>query len=85
MCIRDRPKTLSGNGSARFGFNLPSVIANVSDAVQTYTYATTEPDDENPVTEERTSIDQTKLIPLLTKALQEALERIEVLEAQVNS
>ena len=31
------------------------------------------------------SIDQTKLIPLLTKALQEALERIEVLEAQVNS
>ena len=30
-------------------------------------------------------LDQTKLIPLLTKALQEALERIEVLEAQVNS
>jgi hypothetical protein len=26
-------------------------------------------------------VDQTKLIPLLTKALQEALERIEVLEA----
>jgi len=31
------------------------------------------------------SIDQTKLIPLLTKALQEALERIEVLEAAINS
>ena len=31
------------------------------------------------------SVDQTKLIPLLTKALQEALERIEALEAQVNS
>ena len=30
-------------------------------------------------------VDQTKLIPLLTKALQEALERIETLEAQVNS
>lgn len=30
-------------------------------------------------------VDQTKLIPLLTKALQEALTRIEALEAQVNS
>ena len=29
-------------------------------------------------------VDQTKLIPLLTKALQEALERIEALEAQLN-
>ena len=29
-------------------------------------------------------LDQTKLIPLLTKALQEALERIEALEAQLN-
>ena len=29
-------------------------------------------------------VDQTKLIPLLTKALQEALERIETLEAQIN-
>ena len=30
-------------------------------------------------------VDQTKLIPLLTKALQEALERIEALEAQLGS
>ena len=30
-------------------------------------------------------VDQTKLIPLLVKSLQEALERIEALEAQVNS
>ena len=29
-------------------------------------------------------VDQTKLIPLLTKALQEALDRIETLEAQIN-
>ena len=35
-------------------------------------------------TETVNSYDQTKLIPLLTKALQEALERIEALEAQLN-
>ena len=39
--------------------------------------------DEN-TTENVTSYDQTKLIPLLTKALQEALERIDALEAQLN-
>ena len=31
------------------------------------------------------SVDQTKLIPLLTKALQEAMQRIETLEDMINS
>ena len=31
------------------------------------------------------AVDKTKLIPLLTKALQEALERIEVLEGKLNT
>ena len=78
-----QPKILSGGSNARFGFNLPSIIANASEAVQTYTHVLTAPDDENPVTEERTAIDQTKLIPLLTKALQETIAKNEELEARL--
>ena len=34
---------------------------------------------------EAQGIDQSKLVPLLTKALQEAMERIETLEAKVTA
>ena len=57
---------------------VPEVEATYTTVTRTKTWTST---GTKPVYQ---GIDQTKLIPLLTKALQEALERIEALEAQLN-
>ena len=79
-----QPKILSGGGSARLGFNVGSLLSNVAESVTTYTHVITTPDDETPQTEERTSYDATRLIPVLTKALQEALTEINSLKTRLD-
>ena len=52
---------------------VPECVTGIKDAVD---------DDGNPVYQ---GIDQSKLVPLLTAALQEAIGRIETLEAEVTA
>jgi hypothetical protein len=73
---------------------VPEAISGTKDAMRTEEYEVTPAvldDDGNVVTEEvmgtrevpdYQGIDQSKLVPLLTAALQEAIQRIEALEAK---
>ena len=77
--IADPDKTVDGFLAHEVQDVVPEAITGTKDAVETYT------DDEGneqtrPVYQ---GIDQSKLVPLLTAALQEAMTKIETLEARV--
>ena len=75
----DKDKTVDGFFAHEVSSVVPEAISGTKDATETYT------DDKG---DEQTrikpqSIDQSKLVPLLTSALQEAITKIETLEAKV--
>ena len=69
--IADPDKTVDGFIAHEAAAVVPECVTGTKDAVD---------DDDNPVYQ---GIDQSKLVPLLTAALQEAIARIETLEAAV--
>ena len=71
--IADPDKTVDGFLAHEAQEVVPEAVHGVKDGVD---------DEGNPVYQ---GIDQSKLVPLLTKALQEALERIAVLESKVGA
>ena len=80
--ISDETNTLvDGFIAHEVGDIVPEAVAGEKDATETYT-------DENGAEQTRITpqgIDQSKLVPLLTKALQEAVTKIEALEARVTT
>jgi hypothetical protein len=71
--IADPDKTVDGFIAHEAQAVVPECVTGIKDAVD---------DDGNPVYQ---GIDQSKLVPLLTAALQEAIGRIETLEAEVTA
>ena len=69
--IADSSKTLDGFLAHEVSNVIPEAVSGEKDAVDS---------DKNPMYQ---GIDQSKLVPLLTKALQEAVTKIETLEAKV--
>ena len=69
----DKDTTLDGFLAHEVSSIVPEAITGTKDEVDT---------DGNPVHQ---GIDQSKLVPLLTKALQEAVAKIETLEAKVTA
>jgi hypothetical protein len=77
----DTDKTLDGFFAHEVSSIVPEAISGEKDATETYT-------DENGDEQTRIlpqGIDQAKLVPLLTSALQEAITKIETLEAKVTA
>ena len=93
--IADPAKTVDGFLAHEAQEVVPEAVTGTKDAMQTEEYEVTPAvldEDGNVVTEavmgtrevpDYQGIDQSKLVPLLTGALQEAIARIETLEAQV--
>ena len=93
--IADPDKTVDGFLAHEVSDVVPEAVTGTKDAMTTEEYEVTPAvldDDGNVVTEavvgtrevpDYQGIDQSKLVPLLTGALQEAIARIETLEAQV--
>jgi hypothetical protein len=92
--IADADTTVDGFFAHEVQSVVPEAISGTKDAMRTEEYEVTPAvldDDGNVVTEEvmgtrevpdYQGIDQSKLVPLLTAALQEAIQRIEALEAK---
>ena len=77
----DTDKTVDGFFAHEVSSIVPEAITGTKDATETYT-------DDNGDEQTRIkpqSIDQSKLVPLLTSALQEAITKIETLEARVQA
>jgi hypothetical protein len=95
--IADPDKTVDGFLAHEAQEVVPEAVTGSKDAMRTEEYEVSPAvldDDGNVVTEavmgtrevpDYQGIDQSKLVPLLTKALQEALERIAVLESKVGA
>ena len=93
--IADPDRTVDGFLAHEVADVVPEAVTGTKDAMQTEEYEVTPAvldEDGNVVTEavmgtrevpDYQGIDQSKLVPLLTGALQEAIARIETLEAQV--
>jgi len=77
----DADKTVDGFFAHEVSSVVPEAINGEKDAIETYT-------DDNGDEQTRINpqgIDQSKLVPLLTSALQEAITKIETLEAKVTA
>ena len=95
--IADPDKTVDGFLAHEAQEIVPEAVTGSKDAMRTEEYEVSPAvldEDGNVVTEavmgtrevpDYQGIDQSKLVPLLTKALQEALERIAVLESKVGA
>ena len=75
-------KTVQGFIAHEVSDIVPEAIIGVKDGTETYI---DDDDGKEKTREAYQSIDQSKLVPLLTKALQEAIAKIEILEAKVTA
>ena len=75
-------KTVQGFIAHEVSDIVPEAIIGVKDGTETYI---DDDDGKEKTREAYQSIDQSKLVPLLTKALQEAIAKIETLEAKVTA
>ena len=76
---KDKDNTIDGFIAHEVSDIVPNAVNGAKDAVETYT----DNDGKEQTRPVHQGIDHSKLVPLLTKSLQEALARIDTLEAEV--
>jgi hypothetical protein len=76
---KDKDSTIDGFIAHEVSDIVPNAVSGTKDAVETYT----DDDGKEQTRPLHQAIDQSRLVPLLTKSLQEALARIDTLEAEV--